>query len=268
MCWRSSPLPPGHELVEERVFADRHHFEARVSENFQANAAVGQEVDAAGPGGPARSLDTCGVVGTVTIGGLGSVDLIRPDDIGVTVPRCAERVDEVEIPPSFLDEDHVPERAPVMEHRRALLHVAGHSLDRPASPIIPATVARGVGVPHTGERYEEHQGGEDNEQDTPGDIAELQALRPLQQGSEACRYTQAEGQNSGDEEHVEVLDPELEVDGSLNEAPEEERAEENCRRAIRKEQVDGRQSPDNHQDEGELPEEMIPQQLQFGGWVR
>jgi hypothetical protein len=134
----------GYDLVQEAVLSDRFHPETRIPEDFQSGTAVGQEVDGAGPGGPARGLDACGVVGSVAVGGPGSADLLRPDDIGVTVPGCAERIDEGEIPPSLLDEHHVPEWAPVMQNGRALLHVAGHNLDRQASPIILATVALGV----------------------------------------------------------------------------------------------------------------------------
>src|SRR5215213_9441026 len=138
----------GHELVEETALFDRYHRETGPPKRLEPRTSVSQEVDGSGPGGLAGSFDACGVVGPVAISGLVRADLVRPDDIGVAVPRCTKRVHEGEIPPPPLDEHHVPEQTPVMQYRCTLIHVAGHGLDGPASSIIRATVVRSVSVAH------------------------------------------------------------------------------------------------------------------------
>ena len=77
------------------------------------------------------------------------------------------------------------------------------------------------------------------------------------------RDAQSESQECGDEEHVEVLDAKLEVHDGLAETTEEERAEEDGRRAVPEEQEDGGEYADQHQDDGELSKELVPEQPQL-----
>src|SRR5215218_14174 len=216
---------PGHESVELPPLAHRHHVEARFAEGSQVAAGVGQEVDGALPSGPACGLDARGVVGAVAVRGFRGAYLVGPDDVGVAVPGSAEGVDQGEIPPPPLHKHHVPERAPVMQYRGVTFHVAGHGFDRLSSPEVAAAVVYGVRPAHTDQGYGQHQEGEYENDDPAGGGAGRQAFRPPQYGTQSRRDAQPESQESGDEEHVEILDAEMEVHHGLAETTEEERAE-------------------------------------------
>src|SRR5215212_10555244 len=239
--------------------SDQNHVEACLAEGLEVATGVCQEVDGTIPCSYACSLDARGVVGAVAVSGFGRIDLVRPDDVGVAVPGGAEGVDEGEVSPSTLYQHHVPERASVMQDRSVPFRVPGHGLDRPSSPEIPATVVGSVGLTHTDKGYGEHHYRQRDQKNPVGGEADRQVFRPSQDGPHSRRDSQCESQESGDEEHVEVLDTELEIHDGLAETTEEEHAEEEHRRAVPKQQVDGGEHPDQHQDDGELPEEMTPE---------
>ena len=135
-----------------------------------------------------------------------------------------------------------------MQNRGIPFHVADHGLYGLSSPKVPATVVRRVGVarPRSGTASIST----DRETRIALLVAEPTARPsdPPQQDPKARRNTQAERQKSGDQEHVEVLDTEVEIDHSLCETTEEERTEEDGRRAVPKEQVDGGQNPNQNED--------------------
>src|SRR5687767_11122100 len=122
-----------------------------------------------------------------------------------------------------------------MQHRGSLLHLAGDGFDSLARRVVFAAVVLDVGFTHAQERYEEHQDRYGNDKSSSRSRADHRSLHPPQHGSEACRDAQPEDQEGWDEEHVEVLDPELQVNGGLTETPEEEHAEKDGRRAVREE---------------------------------
>jgi hypothetical protein len=73
--------------------SDRHRVEAGLPEAFVVNPAVVEDVDRAGLGGLSGGFDARRVVGAVSGGGPGGVQVVGPDEVGAAVPGGAEGVD-------------------------------------------------------------------------------------------------------------------------------------------------------------------------------
>ena len=98
-----------------------------------------------------RGGSPCEVVGSVEAVRGGEVKVGGPDDVGVAdVSVVLEGIYERKGPPALLDQDHVPQGAPVVQDGRVRLGPLGHVLQDLAPPVVLAHVVCRVGLPEAG----------------------------------------------------------------------------------------------------------------------
>src|SRR5215207_9406645 len=206
--------PRGNKFVELAALAGPDRVEAGIPEKTQAGLVPVEsprveDVDGAVSGGLARGGDAGGVVEVVAGVGLRPGRGLGPDYVVVPDPGCLEGVHERQIPPALLDEDHVPQRTPVVQDGRPRRRVLRHGLDERTSPVVAAAVVLTVRSPRSDKKDDERQRAQGYRGGPPhgGRVALRQSFRSTQQDGGAEGDPDREDEVTRDQENVEVLNP-------------------------------------------------------------
>src|SRR5215210_442826 len=168
-----------------------------------------------------------------------------PSTVAMSLPidRCAppkyraKDLHDVEVASAALDERHVVQKAPVLQHGCAPLRLVRYALDRSLPHVVLALVHGLVPLSYSAERYDEYghrnadQGGHPQLRGNPSS----QILCIVKHGRYACRNKDGQDEVSGNVENVDV--PNTVLDG-VHQPPEVKEHEHSQGRTVPKEEPD------------------------------